>query len=469
MLFSSPVFFAFFAGYLALHILLPLRFRLFLIVIGSAIFYGYWNPSFVWVPFFMTSVAFAGANWIMYQPNTLLKKRVLIIVLIGLLFPLILVKYSGFLYRDVLGLLFGLSSAVPHWAQWELPLGISFITFTLISYIVDVYRGHYPLERKPLPLSGLVLFFPHLIAGPILRPKELLPQLRRPARHYRIRTTFGVVFFSVGLVKKVCFADPLSEHVDFVFSGSSLDLSGMDYLLAIYAFTVQIYCDFSGYTDMAIGTALMLGVRLPKNFERPYSSISIVDFWKRWHISLSRWLRDYLYIPLGGGRNGPFRRTVNVFITMLLGGLWHGASWTFVLWGLAHAMLISVTHAVARVPVLRELSRLPRWLKVAFTFNIVAYTWILFRAGTTEAAARVATGPFIHSWQEADNWIYLNIFPVSLIISFLLLHRYDSHRLIRKGVQSVPVKILWPLLSAIWILCVSFSQGSSSKFIYFDF
>ena len=325
MLFSSAAFLFFFAGYLTLHWLLPLRFRLPLIIAGSAIFYGYWNPYYLWLPFAMTLLAYYGALWMDSNGEPGAKRRRLAIVTVLLLAPLVIVKYTNFIYSEVVGPVAGFSGSV---ANWALPLGISFITFTLIAYVVDVYRGHFPVERNLKMLTGLVLFFPHLIAGPILRPAELLPQLRNQARLRRMRAVmaFGVTLFSVGLVKKVVFADTVSETVERVFSPDASGLSRLDYLVGIYGFALQIYCDFSGYTDMALGSALLLGVKLPRNFSRPYLATSLIEFWTRWHITLSKWLRDYLYIPLGGNRLGYLRQWMNLLVTMGLGGLWHGAN-----------------------------------------------------------------------------------------------------------------------------------------------
>jgi alginate O-acetyltransferase complex protein AlgI len=216
-----------------------------------------------------------------------------------------------------------------------LPLGVSLVTFTLTAYIVDIYRGIFPPGAKLSHVLAYVLFFPHLIAGPILRPAELLPQLARPGPLRRTWLLPGIAIFTLGLVKKLVFADPVSEVVDAIYHSDAVP-SAPEALMALYGFSLQIYCDFSGYTDMAIGIALLLGVKLPENFGQPYCAVSLVDFWRRWHITLSYWLRDYLFIPLGGSHHGLTRQIVNVMITMALGGLWHGANWTFVFWGVLH-------------------------------------------------------------------------------------------------------------------------------------
>jgi len=466
MLFSSPSFLIFFGAYLVLHAFLPLRFRLSLIVVGSAIFYGYWNPVYIWLPFAIMLIAYYGAIWMADTQHQTEKRRRLTSVVAVLLIPLLIVKYTNFIYQDVFGFITGATGRL---VDWQLPLGISFITFTLIAYVVDVYAGRYRVERNAGMLAGLVLFFPHLIAGPILRPNELLPQLHRQKRRLGALAILGVAIFSVGLLKKLVFADPVSEVVERVFSSSAENLNGVDYLIGIYGFALQIYCDFSGYTDMAIGAAILLGVRLPTNFQRPYVAISIVDFWTRWHITLSKWLRDYLYIPLGGNRHGYLRQSANLFITMGLGGLWHGASWTFVIWGLTHGMGISFVHAIRRFRALRWLGKLPRSLKIIVTFHFVSACWILFRAPDMATAWRVASGPFVSSWSNVGDTLQNHVFSLFLLTVFFLSHRWDDHQTIRKFVKRAPKAIFWPTIVLIWLLAMTVSQGSSAKFIYFDF
>lgn len=466
MLFSSPAFFLFFCAYLLLHVLLPLRMRLALIVVGSSVFYGYWNPYYIWLPFALMLIAYRGAIFVMDSTGVIDRKRRLFLVVVALLAPLLAVKYTNFLYQDVLGLLTGQHERL---VDWQLPLGISFITFTLIAYVVDVYSGRYRLERSAGMLAGLVLFFPHLIAGPILRPAELLPQLHRPKRRLGVRAVFGVAIFSIGLLKKLVFADSLSEVVEHVFQAGAVGLTKTEYLLGIYAFSVQIYCDFSGYTDMAIGTAIVLGVKLPTNFQRPYAAASVVDFWTRWHITLSKWLRDYLYIPLGGNRHGYGRQTWNLNITMALGGLWHGASWNFVLWGLAHGAGISFVHAVRRFSFLRWIGSLPRPVKILVTFHFVTASWILFRSPTLSTAWRVAAGPIVAPTGDTSAFALQYAFPITLIGVFLATHRWDDHQSVRLFTQRAPRALFWPVVLLIWILAITVSSGSSAKFIYFDF
>ena len=272
--------------------------------------------------------------------------------------------------------------------RFALPLGISFMTFTITAYVVDTYRSQYPVEKKLQRLLAYVLFFPHLIAGPILRPNELLPQFSHWTRAIDARFTLGVCLFANGLTKKLVFADIIAGAVDHVYASTAQQLSAWEYLLAIHGFSVQIYCDFSGYTDMAIGTACILGIRLPINFRRPYAAHSIIDFWRRWHITLSSWLRDYLYIPLGGNRNGEGRRLLNLMTTMVLGGLWHGAAWTFVIWGALHGTALVGVHLL-RARLARWNIVVPAWLGILGTFYFVTFAWVYFRAPDIGTAHRV--------------------------------------------------------------------------------
>jgi alginate O-acetyltransferase complex protein AlgI len=469
MLFSSPAFFLFFGLYFLLHVLVPARWQLALIIAGSTIFYGYWNPWYMWIPYALTALAFVGAAWTERARGEPAHARRLGLTVAALLLPLVVVKYTNFIYGNVFGVLFGVHGSV---VSWPLPLGVSFMTFTMISYVVDVYRGRYPLEKRAGMLTGLVLFFPHLIAGPILRPHDLLPQLSRLARPTRAlgrRIVFGLAIFSVGLLKKLAFADQMATIVAAVYAPNGLAQSAADYLLAWYAFAVQIYCDFSGYTDMAIGIAMMLGVRLPTNFLHPYTSASIVEFWRRWHITLSTWLRDYLYIPLGGNRQGHICQIRNIVVTMALGGLWHGAGWTFVIWGLWHGAGIASVHLLRRGRIGKMLHLVPRSLMVLLTFHFVIVGWILFRSPDLAIAWRVFAGPFSQPLGDLGQFASSQTFALILLMLFFVTHRWDTHRTIRHAVQRTPAAMYWLVIVCIWTLAITLSHGSSANFIYFDF
>jgi len=462
MLFSSPEFFVFFIVYLTIHLLIPVRFRLYLIIAGSAFFYGWWNPVFIGLPFVLSAIAYFAGRAVAAKPVGGDRRSALFTGLVLLFAPLALIKYTNFVYLGVVGMFIPVDAPI---LEIGLPPGISFITFTLAAYVIDVYRGDFVPLRRPASLVGYVLFFPHLIAGPILRPRELIPQLvaNRPALSAKFK--LGLVIFAIGLVKKVIFADQLAAAVDPIYApGGAAD--GWAALLALYGFSLQIYCDFSGYTDMAIGLAYMLRVRLPTNFRTPYLAASPIEFWRRWHITLSHWLRDYLYFPLGGGRGGSLLRARNLMITMILGGLWHGANWTFMVWGAVHGVALVVAHCVRNFNVVAVITR-P--IAIALTFHFVAFAWIFFRAPDMATAWRVISGIGNLDFGSFIAFARVHIFEIGLLLLFFLTHRFDRQELYRLWVKRVPTAILIPAIVLAFILTVTVSQGSSAKFIYFDF
>jgi D-alanyl-lipoteichoic acid acyltransferase DltB (MBOAT superfamily) len=285
-----------------------------------------------------------------------------------------------------------------------LPVGISFFTFMAISYIVDIYRRE--LEPASLAKFGAYLsFFPHLVAGPIVRGSELLPQLETPRDPRAVDTGRAFYLIATGLFKKVVIANYLATHiVDQVF-GAPVQHSSLETWIAVYAYAVQIYCDFSGYTDMAIGIALLLGFKFPQNFDSPYAAVSIQDFWRRWHMTLSRWLRDYVYIPLGGNRKGEPRTYLNLMATMLIGGLWHGAAWSFVIWGGLHGAWLAIgryrrEHGLA----VDAVSGWALWRQRIVTFNLVCFAWIFFRSGSESglSTAWEIIGRLFNNWGAAS-------------------------------------------------------------------
>ena len=465
MLFSSPAFFLFFAVYFGLHLIVPARHRVWLIIAGSTLFYAWWRVEYVWLPYALMATAYLGVMWMEGAPDERARRRRAGAAIAVLFVPLLFFKYTDFVYRDVLGPLFGWRGAL---LNLPLPLGVSFVTFTLTAYVVDICRRKFPGHQRPSTVLAYVLFFPHLIAGPILRPSELIPQLDRPQPARVGRVVVPLAIFTLGLVKKLVFADQIAQAVDGVYGLAPGAVSGPAALLAIYGFSAQIYCDFSGYTDMAIGLALLLGVRLPTNFLRPYAAHSLLDFWRRWHITLSHWLRDYLYIPLGGSRHGRIREMRNVIVTMVLGGLWHGASWTFVIWGLLHGIGVATVHTVHRT--LNGSRTLPRWLGVLMTFHFVTLAWVFFRAPSVARAAQMLRAPFIGGgWGDALAFAGRNVFVLVLVAAFFALHRFDDQRRVKAAVRYVRPEVLWPALILLWVIAITVSQGSSAKFIYFDF
>lgn len=461
MLFTSQQFALFFAVFLPLYLFARGAVRTWLIIVASAVFYGAWDPGYAFMPFLLIAVGYAGSLWTMRAEGEAAKHR-LWVTLAVLCLPLILVKYLPFLNNSFCSL-----AGCDLLPKNVLPLGISFITFTLIAYIVDVRDGRYRASDGFPGVLGLVLFFPHLIAGPILRPAELIPQIVRGSsllRRMRLLFPLGMILFAVGFAKKTVFADAVSVSVDKVYAMAPEALSGADALAAIYGFATQIYCDFSGYTDMALGIALMLGVRLPENFRSPYSACSPGEFWRRWHMTLSRWLRDYVYIRLGGNRCRPARRTLNVFATMALGGMWHGASWTFLIWGLYHAVGITAGGGLERFA---ARNRLAKAIAIVLTFHFVIFGWVLFRAASLEQALGVVRA--LGRWPSGLDGLtaYAGTFGLSLLI--LAVHRIDSLASLRRWTRRVPHAAPAGLAIVIILLAVLLSTATSAKFIYFDF
>jgi alginate O-acetyltransferase complex protein AlgI len=368
----------------------PRAWRPFILVV-SYVFYGWVDWRWVLLLIASSVVNTVAAQVIARSPSPQTRKRALIAAIVFDLGLLCVFKYVGFFVSEVDGALdsIGLGSPLPL-VQIVLPIGISFFTFQAISYVVDVYRGE-TRAASLIDVAILQAFFPHLVAGPIVRANELLPQLRTPRDPREVLAGPGLFLIAGGLVKKTVVADELARNVvDPVFNDPSSH-SGAEVLLAIYGFAAQIYCDFSGYTDMAIGLALLLGFQLPQNFNRPYMARSLQDFWRRWHMTLSRWLRDYLYIPLGGNRDGERRTYRNLMLTMLLGGLWHGAAWTFVIWGGIHGTALSLERwARGRWSGVR----MPGWLAWLITFHVVCLAWVFFRSPDLGTAFSMLGGVF---------------------------------------------------------------------------
>ena len=347
-----------------------------LLLIASLFFYGYWNPPYLLLMvisiIFNYEIGFAIATVKLKSQQA----KVLLWTGIGInLASICYYKYANFFLSSV-NSVFKSSITLN---EIFLPLAISFYTFTQIAYLVDAYRGETQENKYDIITYSLfVVFFPQLIAGPILRHDELIPQLGKLKNHIFSHKNFayGITLFSLGLSKKVLIADNISPWVSTVFDNAD-KLSFIEAWVGALSYTFQLYFDFSGYSDMAIGLGLMFNIKLPINFNSPYKATSISDFWRRWHITLSNFLRDYLYIPLGGSRKGEFRRYTNLIITMLLGGLWHGAGWTFVLWGGLHGMYLSINHWWHKLK-----APLPTFLAWGLTFLSVIYGWVLFRAAT---------------------------------------------------------------------------------------
>lgn len=394
------------------------------LLLASWFFYGAWDARFVALLFVSAFVNWALAQAIVRTDDD---RRGRLLVTLGVAANLGVLgyfKYAGFFLEQLASLLtpLGFGRDLPL-LQVVLPVGVSFFTFQAISYLVDVHRRRVPAASL-LDLTLLMSFFPHLVAGPIVRGADLLPQFRRVPTIDRGTVAAALLLILWGLFKKAVIASQLAGAlVDPAFFDPT-SRSSFDLLLGAYGYAVQIYCDFSAYSDMAIGLAALLGYTFPRNFDQPYRAASLQDFWRRWHISLSSWLRDYLYIPLGGSRKGPVRTYLNLFLTMLLGGLWHGASWSFVIWGALHGGWLAIErfwsrHRPAGLP------RAPRWMGIVLTFHIVVLGWIFFRAqGEGEAFAYLGQ-------LFARDWRNTLVTPLSLALVALGL-----------AIHAVPVGIL---------------------------
>jgi alginate O-acetyltransferase complex protein AlgI len=455
MIFYGLEFIIFFVVFLAAFFAFPKgSARSWYVLVASYLFYGWWYPPYL--------VLLLGLSWLAFWGGLLIKRqpKYLPLIVIMLLLPLGFFKYASFVI-DNFFMVSGIE--VDYRPDWVLPLGISFITFTAIAYVVDVRRGVLAAEKTFRQVSLFIAFFPQLVAGPILRGRELMPQLANICPRWRM-LPFGLLLFAFGTIKKVVLADGIGGWVDRIYA-SMEPLTMGESLVAIYGFSVQIYCDFSGYTDMAIGLGAFLGVWLPRNFERPYLATTIRDFWRCWHMTLSRWLRDYLYIWLGGNRHGFTRMLLAVMVTMLLGGLWHGASWTFVIWGGLHGLLIAIEQI--RVKLLPNMALPPLVIRRLWLLHFIAGAWILFRAQDLDEAAKIINGLAV-----ATNWASFAqemAWPLVLISIAVLLHPFDSIARIRLISRKLPHPVTLTISIMALAICIALSIGNPGTFIYFDF
>jgi D-alanyl-lipoteichoic acid acyltransferase DltB (MBOAT superfamily) len=382
MLFNSGIFLQFFAAFLLLYWLLRnnLRARNILIVLASYLFYGWWDYRFLALLVFSSVLDYFVGLGISRQTDLRRRKLWLACSVVANLTILGFFKYFDFFILSFAALMKELNIAVSvHTLGIILPVGISFYTFQAMSYTIDVYRREIPATRSLINFLAYVSFFPQLVAGPIERAHHLLPQFDRTLSITRPMLLEGIWLMLWGMFKKVFIADNLDPLVAMVYGSGSY--SAPVVLLATIAFAFQIYCDFSGYSDIARGTARVLGFDIMFNFKLPYAAVSIREFWRRWHISLSTWLRDYLYISLGGNRAGKARTYANLWITMVLGGLWHGAAWNFVSWGMWHAVGLMLNRAFGdRTAGLRPAARTTSFFSWLVTMSFVLYGWLLFRA-----------------------------------------------------------------------------------------
>ena len=462
MLFHTPQFFAFFVVVLVLFYALPRPARRWILLAASYFFYMCWNAKFVLLIVALTAIDYTAAMWMRRLPAGSKRKAALVMSLAANLGFLGFFKYYNFLAGNLAWVMARPFDAFA--LHIILPMGISFHTFQSMSYVIDVYRGEQEVITNVVDYALYIAFFPQLVAGPIVRARHFFADLydwHAPDAREILRGTLLVVF---GLLKKLAIADQFARIADAFFRDPAAHPGYLAAWSGVIAFSIQIFFDFSGYTDMAIGLAQILGFHFPENFRRPYLARSITEFWRRWHISLSTWLRDYLYIPLGGNRHGRWHTYRNLLLTMLLGGLWHGASWNFVIWGGYHGALLSLE----RILGIRERQRWSIFdpLRVALTFALASISWIFFRAATLHDSVyilrRLCSGAHGHIlWLHWQLW-----FVLAALVLAVLEESYGWF-------ERLPEAPAWVYASAIAVclFClelIGFS-GRAVPFVYFQF
>jgi len=488
MLFNSLQFLLFFPIVTALYFLLPHRFRWPLLLGASCIFYMAFIPKYIAILGITILIDYAAGVWLDRADLSPAKRKVILgVSIVSTCMVLFVFKYFDFFAGNVAAI-----AKLLHWnysvsaLKIILPIGLSFHTFQSLSYVIEVYRGNQKAERHFGIYALYVMFYPQLVAGPIERPQNLLHQFYAKHDFDYQRVTDGLKLMLWGLFKKMVIADRLAIAVNQVY-GNPHDYTGWPLLVATVFFAFQIYCDFSGYSDVAIGAAQVMGFRLMDNFNRPYHSKSIAEFWKRWHISLSTWFRDYLYIPLGGNRGKTWRWQMNLFITFLVSGLWHGANWTYVTWGALNGFFLvssiwtrplreSICDALgwARFPTLH------RCFQMGVTFSLVCLAWIFFRANTLGDAWYIVT----HLFQGVHHGMRLaggyHVFEMGLsggeliaaVVAIGLMeyvHIVQRHTGIRKMLSEKPLWFRWAVFYALMFAVVFFSVTEKVQFIYFQF
>lgn len=469
MTFDSLAFLIFLPVVVGIHWLLPHKFRKYWLLGASYFFYMYWNPALIVLLLFSTVVDY-GCSRGMTGADPKRRKLLLlvsVVVNLGLLFSF---KYLDFFGATVNGLcaMAEIPYRVPAF-NLILPVGISFYTFQTMSYTIDVYRGKLPAERDFISFALYVTFFPQLVAGPIERAGALLPQLNEERHLSREDLAAGFQLLVSGFFRKVVVADLCGRFVDRVYGAEGL-VDGAAVAVATILFAVQIYCDFAGYSEIAAGSARLMGVRLMRNFDRPYLAGSIREFWRRWHISLSGWFTDYIYIPLGGSRRGWKRQIFATLVVFAASGLWHGARWTFVLWGLFHGGLMVVELLMPKQPENRH-----SWFRVGLTFCAVTLSWVFFRSNTVEQAFAFLRA-LVQPWDLAGAGTLLGMTAMDAVqVALVLLHLPGLHRLSgsmdrkqpRSRISDTAYVYYLTVILCAWLLRLE--NNAASTFIYFQF
>jgi len=475
MVFNSLTFLVFFAVLLVLH-RLPFSWttKKVNLLLASYVFYAAWNPPFILLLWASTIVDWFIARGIYAaRDKSRATRRSWLVISVAVNIGFIgFFKYGAFLLHNWQALMasFGITWVAPEW-NIVLPVGISFYTFVTLSYTLDVYLGRLKPIDSFLNYALFVTFFPHLVAGPIVRPTQLTPQFETPRQATRDQMLWGAGLIVLGLFEKVVVADAgLSNVADRVFAVTDR-IGFLDAWLGTLAFSGQIFCDFAGYSTIAVGVALCLGFALPDNFRMPYAAIGFSDFWRRWHISLSTWLRDYLYIPLGGNRGTELRTYVNLMLTMLLGGLWHGANWTFVVWGGLHGLYLAGERWIReKTGVVGD--PVGPWNRLALalvTYFLVNLTWVFFRAHDFGGAARMLAGMFGFSGDAPAVLPTIYMIKAAVIVSGIVTVQWLMRK---RDLEDVVTRTPWwvtGLVAAAMLFAVIIAQGSGEAFIYFQF
>jgi alginate O-acetyltransferase complex protein AlgI len=467
--------------------LCPHKYRVYLLIFASLVFYSFWGVEYTLLLILSIIILYTATVLIDYfdESNNQIRFWIFFICLIFFISILGIFKYLNFIYQNMLAF-FALFDIIlpPFTFTLTLPLGISFFTFMAISYLIDVYHREYPVEKSILTVILYISFFPHLMAGPIMRAKELIPQFKIDHKFNEQLFFDGLKLIIWGLFKKMVIADRLSGYVNLIYA-TPTEYSGLPLLMATFFFTIQIYCDFSGYCDIAIGSAQMFGYRLPDNFNRPYFSTSIGDFWRRWHKTLYSWFRDYIYIPLGGSR---VRRLIwyrNILIVFVVSGLWHGAKWTYIVWGMVLGFLVIGTiHTSSSIHLFTQeesdkVRGVKKWLMIIGTFLIITLSWVFFRASSLNDVMIIFT-KFVYtlmdlrtlSWEVifVKNYSLLWFAISGICISFLLfVHLILPHDNMRHVLGSKSRIIQWAFCYILILMILFTGDYNPQNFIYFQF
>lgn len=488
MVFNSIHFLFFFPLVTVGFFLLPHRHRWWWLLGASCYFYMAFIPVYILILFFTIGIDFAVGLKLTIMQDERKRKFLLCTSLLANVGVLAIFKYYGFLDANLEGAarFLGWNYSLPALAI-ILPIGLSFHTFQSMSYIIEVYRRHQPAERHLGIFALYVMYYPQLVAGPIERPQNLLPQFRTAQHFDYARVRRGLQQMLWGFFKKIAIADQLSTTVDMVYGDPSA-FSGLALITATVMFAVQIYCDFSGYSDIAIGASRVMGIDLMQNFRQPYWSQSIAEFWRRWHISLSTWFRDYLYIPLGGNRVGPMRQMVNLFAVFLISGLWHGANWTFVIWGALHGAYLvfgrltqTFRQRLSHLIGLEHAPRLHAGLRMLTTFSLVCFAWIFFRAdnlgdalyivrhlndGLTTDLLAVASPSALNDFLSG---LHISKYTLLAILTMEFGHYLQQRGDLFEWSSTRPIALRWSLYYALGFACLLQFNTAAKQFIYFQF